>query len=122
MSGISGETHVLIIRHWAPVGVWRRYTAAHQAYLDHFHATGVFKVSGRSTTPGHAGVIVAHGVSYEEISRIVEEDPFVRAGVSEYQIVTVESLSDRRPAQSSHGDVEGAAHLHGGDTERARVD
>lgn len=98
MSEVRGETHVLIIRHWASAEVCRQYTPEHVAYLDRYHTAGVFRVSGKSTTPGHGGVIVAHGVSYEEITRIVEEDPYVRAGVSGYQIVTVESLTDRRTA------------------------
>ncbi|MEU6671565.1 YciI family protein [Streptomyces sp. NPDC046727] len=98
MSTGDGLTHVLIIRNWAPAEVYRQYTPDHIAYLDRFHAAGVFRLSGRSTSPGHAGVIIAEGVTHDEISRIVEDDPYVKAGVCEYQIVTVEALSDRRAA------------------------
>lgn len=97
MSRMEGRAHVLIIRPCAPDEVFRRYTPEHVAYLDRYHAAGIFKSSGSSTTPGYAGVIVAEGVAYAEVTRIVEEDPYVKAGVAAYQIITVEALSDRQP-------------------------
>jgi uncharacterized protein YciI len=58
----------------------------HMAYLRRQYEDGVFVVSGRQV-PRAGGVIVATGVTREELERRVALDPFVSDGLAEASIV-----------------------------------
>lgn len=58
----------------------------HAAFLDRYYADGTFLVSGRKV-PRTGGVILACGGSREEIFKIIENDPFRREGVAEYDVI-----------------------------------
>ncbi|MGB6165578.1 MAG: YciI family protein [Pseudonocardiaceae bacterium] len=58
----------------------------HAAFLDRYYADGTFLVSGRKV-PRTGGVILARGGSREEILKIIENDPFRREGVAEYDVI-----------------------------------
>lgn len=57
----------------------------HVTYLKEQYALGHFLASGRKV-PRTGGVILAHGVSREEIETIIKLDPFHRHGIAEYKI------------------------------------
>lgn len=69
----------------------------HIAYLKEQYDLGHFLASGRKV-PRTGGVILARGVSREEIETIITLDPFYRHHVAEYEItefsptMTVEEL------------------------------
>lgn len=73
----------------------------HSAFLDRYYADGTFLASGRKV-PRTGGVILARGGSREEIWKIIDDDPFRREWVAEYDVIefvatrTTESLSDYR--------------------------
>lgn len=73
----------------------------HSSFLDRYYADGTFLASGRKV-PRTGGVILARGGSREEILKIIDDDPFRRERVVEYDVIefvatrTSESLADYR--------------------------
>lgn len=61
------------------------HRAAHQQYLATLFAEKKLLVSGRQTPP-IGGVIIANTNCLEEFKAILANDPFVKAGVTEYTI------------------------------------
>ncbi|MDD4950441.1 YciI family protein [Sulfuricurvum sp.] len=57
----------------------------HVAYLKEQYTLGSFLASGRKV-PRTGGIILARGVSREEIETIIALDPFYRHHVAEYEI------------------------------------
>ncbi len=62
-----------------------RHLADHVEFLRKQYERGVFIASGRKV-PRTGGVILAHSVSREELNRILEEDPFKKGRVAEYEV------------------------------------
>ena len=58
---------------------------AHRQFLDKYYAAGTFLLSGRKD-PRNGGIIIAKANSLEEVQKIIQEDPFHRAKVAEYEI------------------------------------
>jgi uncharacterized protein YciI len=81
--------HLLVVRHHGNPDEIDRHLPGHVAYLDAFHARGIFVASGPSVSSEHGGAILAVGVSREELERVIAEDEFVRQGTSSYEIVTI---------------------------------
>lgn len=59
---------------------------AHVEFLKKYYSLGKFVVSGRKV-PRTGGVILASCSDREELKRILEEDPFFRAKVAEYDVI-----------------------------------
>ncbi|MEV4195754.1 YciI family protein [Streptomyces toxytricini] len=76
---------VMELTYIAPLEAVEEQLDAHIAWLDAHYATGVFLASGRKV-PRDGGIILAAGVSREEIEKIAAEDPFTIAGLCEYRI------------------------------------
>ena len=62
-----------------------QHLAAHVEFLKKQYEDGVFIASGRKI-PRTGGVILARSVTGEQLNRILDEDPFKRAGVAEYDV------------------------------------
>lgn len=62
-----------------------RLLPAHVAYLGEQFARGIFVASGRKI-PRTGGVILARAESREALLAALEQDPFHRHGVAEYEI------------------------------------
>jgi uncharacterized protein YciI len=60
--------------------------SAHMTFVRKQYAAGRFLMSGRKV-PRDGGVILALGESREEIVAIIEQDPFVSCGLSDYRII-----------------------------------
>lgn len=60
----------------------------HRAFLDRHYAAGHFILSG-PLEPRTGGAILAVAATRDEVAAILDEDPFVRDGVSEYDIIEV---------------------------------
>jgi uncharacterized protein YciI len=60
--------------------------ADHVAFLDKHYTAGRFVISGRKI-PRDGGIIVATGASREEITAIINEDPFVSRGLAEFRLI-----------------------------------
>jgi len=59
---------------------------AHVAFLDEHYASGLFVASGRKV-PRTGGVILVAGQDRARVLAVIEQDPFKRAGVAEYELV-----------------------------------
>ncbi|MCD6048501.1 MAG: YCII-related [Gammaproteobacteria bacterium] len=67
------------------------FRPAHHAYIKPLLAEGKLLISGRQN-PAIGGVIIAGVKSKEEFKNILDNDPFAKEGVAEYQIVEFEPI------------------------------
>ena len=77
---------LLLSRYLKPIEEVDRFLDEHRAFLDRHYDAGLFVVSG-SQQPRVGGVIVTADASRETIDRAMEQDPFVREGISQYEII-----------------------------------
>ncbi|MFT6101702.1 MAG: hypothetical protein ACJATV_001138 [Granulosicoccus sp.] len=61
------------------------YIEAHLVYLEKYYAAGNFVVSGRKV-PRTGGVILVQADSKAVLENILQEDPFAKANIAEYEI------------------------------------
>jgi uncharacterized protein YciI len=61
------------------------YIEAHIAYLDKYYSLGNFITSGRKQ-PRTGGVIFAQAESKRVLENILQEDPFAKASIAQYEI------------------------------------
>ncbi|AIU72502.1 GTP cyclohydrolase [Hafnia alvei FB1] len=61
------------------------YLNEHRQFLDACYSKGYFIASG-TKEPRTGGVILAKGMTRTELETLIEEDPFHRAGVAQYEI------------------------------------
>jgi len=77
---------LLLSRYLKPAEEVDRYIPEHRAFLDRYYDSGLFIVSGPQE-PRAGGAIVTADAPRETIEAALAEDPFVREGISEYQII-----------------------------------
>lgn len=77
---------LLLSRYVKPIEEIDRVLPEHRAFLDRYYKTGLFIVSGPQE-PRVGGVIVTADAPRSEIDAALAEDPFLREGVSEYEII-----------------------------------
>jgi len=77
---------LLLSRYVKPLEEVNRVLEEHRAFLDRYYESGLFIVSG-PLEPRTGGVILTVDCSRETIDRALSEDPFIREGVSEYEII-----------------------------------
>lgn len=77
---------LLLSRYVKPMDEVDRLIPEHRAFLERYYASGLFIVSGPQQ-PRVGGVIVTADAPREAIDAALAEDPFVREGVSDYEII-----------------------------------
>jgi uncharacterized protein YciI len=77
---------VLLSRYLKPLSEVDRWVDEHRAFLERHYEAGDLLISGPQN-PRTGGVIVTHEISRERVEAMLANDPFVREGASEYQIV-----------------------------------
>jgi uncharacterized protein YciI len=77
---------VIVLTYVKPLSEVDKLIDAHMAYLDRNYKAGMFVVSGRRV-PRVGGVILARAESIAQVEEAVVQDPFIREGVAEYQII-----------------------------------
>lgn len=77
---------LLLSRYVKPVEEIDRVLPEHRAFLDRYYENGLFVVSGPQE-PRSGGVILTRDATRDEIEAALAEDPFVREGVSAYEIL-----------------------------------
>jgi uncharacterized protein YciI len=77
---------LLISRYVKPLEEVDRWVGEHRAFLERHYEAGDLLISGPQD-PRTGGVIVTHEITRERVDAILANDPFVREGVSEYQII-----------------------------------
>ncbi|WP_343884799.1 YciI family protein [Actinoallomurus spadix] len=82
---------MLLLRYTASPDAIAEHIPGHVDYLERHHGTGTFLASGQTVPAEDGGAIVARGVDRRRIAEIIAEDPFVRAGLAAYEIVTIDA-------------------------------
>jgi uncharacterized protein YciI len=77
---------LLLLSYRAPLAVDFLQRPAHMTWLAEHYAAGEFLLSGRKE-PRTGGVILANASTRADAEAICAGDPFVHAGVAEYEIV-----------------------------------
>lgn len=77
---------LLLSRYLKPAEEVDRFIPEHRAFLDRYYDSGLFIVSGPKE-PRTGGVILTADAPREAVEAALAEDPFVREGISEYEIV-----------------------------------
>lgn len=77
---------LLLPRYVAPLERIDELLPAHTAWLERHYAEGSFLASGRQV-PRRGGVILAALPDRAAAEAVTADDPFVRAGAAEYDIV-----------------------------------
>lgn len=77
---------LLLSRYLKPAEEVDRFIPEHRAFLDRHYDSGLFIVSG-PMQPRTGGVIVTADATREAVESALAEDPFVREGISEYEII-----------------------------------
>ena len=78
--------YLLLSRYVKPLDEVERHLPAHREFLERHYSSGLFIVSG-PLEPRTGGVIVTGDIDRNRILEILQEDPFYREGVSEYDII-----------------------------------
>ena len=76
----------IILRYTASLREIDEAMKAHVAFLDRHYSRGEFLVSGRQE-PRTGGVILARGKNREAIEQMMKDDPFVKRGLAEVEVV-----------------------------------
>jgi uncharacterized protein YciI len=77
---------VIELTYTAPLSEIDANMSAHMSFVRKHYAAGRFLLSGRKI-PRDGGIILALGDSREEIEAIVQRDPFVMRGLSDYRVI-----------------------------------
>ncbi|MEI7611730.1 MAG: YciI family protein [Betaproteobacteria bacterium] len=77
---------VILLNYVKPLSEVDRFVAEHREFLERYYVSGHFLLSGRKE-PRTGGVILAKAESRAEVERIVQNDPFHREHIAEYEIV-----------------------------------
>jgi uncharacterized protein YciI len=78
--------YLILLHYRASLDEVDRHIDAHRRFLHEQYAVGRFLLSGPQEPRG-GGVILARGGSLEEITQLLEQDPFRQAGIADYQII-----------------------------------
>jgi uncharacterized protein YciI len=82
----GGPVFLLLPRYTAPLERIDELLPEHAAWLDRHYTAGRFLASGRQV-PRRGGVVLAALPDRADAEAVTAEDPFVRAGAAEYEIV-----------------------------------
>ena len=77
---------VVLLHYVQPIEVVERLLEEHRTFLDRHFAAGRFIASG-AQVPRVGGVILARGMSRQQLDAVLAEDPFLRERVADYQVV-----------------------------------
>ncbi|WP_421902454.1 YciI family protein [Maridesulfovibrio sp.] len=78
--------YILNLRYIKPLENIDALLEEHIKFLEKYYAEGIFFASGRKV-PRTGGVILAKNIDLEELEKAINEDPFKREGVAEYEII-----------------------------------
>lgn len=77
---------VILSRYLKPLDEVDRVVGEHRTFLEKHYVSGELLISGPQN-PRTGGVIVTHEMTREAAEAMLAEDPFVREGIAEYQLV-----------------------------------
>ena len=77
---------VVLLNYIKPMPEVDRFVEEHRVFLKRYYASGKFLLSGRKE-PRTGGVILAVAETRAEIESIIQNDPFHREKIANYEIV-----------------------------------
>jgi uncharacterized protein YciI len=80
---------IVSVTYQQPLEVVDQHLADHLAFLDRYFSQGTFISSGRKV-PRTGGIILATGVTREQLDLILLEDPFNQHKVARYEVTEFE--------------------------------
>jgi len=80
---------IVSVTYQQPLEVVDQHLADHLAFLDRYFSQGTFIASGRKV-PRTGGIILATGVTREQLDAILLEDPFNQHKVARYEVTEFE--------------------------------
>jgi len=78
--------YLILLRYRASLDDVDRHIDAHRRFLHEQYAAGRFLLSG-AQEPRVGGVVLARGGSLEDITQLLEQDPFRQVGIADYEII-----------------------------------
>lgn len=91
---------LILLRYVRPLAEVDAVRPQHVAFLDRCFADGALVLAGRRSPP-EGGVLIARGGDVEATRRLIEQDPYVRRGVAEYELIEFQAS---RTAPGLEGD------------------
>jgi len=82
---------VVLITYPEPTAV-EAHREAHRAHIRAHAAKGAILVSGPQS-PRTGGVIVSTATSRPEVEAMIEQDPYMRAGVATYEVIEFDAIN-----------------------------
>lgn len=77
---------ILSLNYKKEISEVEKYLEEHKLFLDKYYSLKKFICSGRKN-PRTGGIILVNESSKENIISIIEEDPFYKNGIAEYEII-----------------------------------
>ena len=77
---------LVLLNYIKPISAVERLIDEHREFLLRYYAAEAFVLSGRKE-PRTGGVILASAATRAEIEAIIQNDPFYRAQVAEYEVI-----------------------------------
>ncbi|NDV21807.1 YciI family protein [Desulfovibrio sp. JC022] len=78
--------YILNLRYIKPLEEIDALLDEHIKFLEKHYDQGIFIASGRKV-PRTGGVILTKNITLEKLEKAINEDPFKREGVAEYEII-----------------------------------
>jgi uncharacterized protein YciI len=83
--------HVLTSTYLQPLDVIGQTRPAHLEFIESEVAAGRLLLGGRQES-GAGGVLLTGDISTEDVQTIVERDPYTRAGVARYDVLSYNAV------------------------------
>ncbi len=77
---------VILVNYIKPLAEIDAHLEAHRRFLDEGYSSGYFLASG-PRVPRTGGIILAQATNLEQLQNFINKDPFMKAGVAEYEIL-----------------------------------
>jgi uncharacterized protein YciI len=77
---------VVLVDYLKPIEAVDAFLVPHRAYLDTLYARKVLLASGPQV-PRTGGLLLARGVSKDELRTLLDGDPFAQEGIARYNII-----------------------------------
>lgn len=77
---------IIILHYAAPIERIDSLMPMHRKFLDKYYLLNKFICSG-ARVPRKGGVILCNAIDYNEVSRIIAEDPFYISNSAKYEII-----------------------------------
>ena len=77
---------VVLLRYTAPLAAIDAHIEEHRRFLDR-HFEGGHLIASGAKVPRDGGVILAHNLSRAALETLLEEDPFKRERLADYEII-----------------------------------